>query len=61
MNLLDWFRNVFVPKADEKTIAQLIFLYGKHCNPKDVSDYGNEFIKAKIEDYKKTEVKEDNI
>ena len=35
MAIIEWFRNKFIPKCSDSTIAALIFLYNK---------YGNELI-----------------
>ena len=58
MKILHWFRNKFIPNASDETIAQLIFLYQKHCDPNDISESEKQFIKELTEKYKNMDVKE---
>lgn len=50
MNMLDWFRNKFIPNATDFTIAELIFLYNKFG--KDESDMDEDEWEF-IDDFKK--------
>lgn len=53
MTMIEWFRNKFIPKCSDKTIAALIFLFNKYNNELLESEDAKKFIVDLCEQYSK--------
>lgn len=49
---IEWFKNSFIPKAKDETIATLMFLYEKYCNPNNITESEKDFIEHLVLRYR---------
>ena len=55
-NIIDWFRNEFVPSASDETIAALIHLYKRFGDELLKDEVSKQFVKDLADEYKNTPV-----
>lgn len=61
MTMIEWFRNKFIPKCSDSTIAALIFLYNKYGNELITNEDSKKFVIDLKEQYsKETEMNEND-
>lgn len=53
MTMIEWFRNKFIPKCSDSTIAALIFLYNKYGNELITNEDSKKFVIDLKEKYSK--------
>ena len=51
MTMIEWFRNKFIPKCGDSTIAALIFLYNKYGNELIANEDSKNFVLNLKEQY----------
>ena len=53
MTMIEWFRNEFIPKCNDSTIAALIFLYNKYGDELITNEESKQFVVDLKEQYSK--------
>ena len=61
MTIIEWFRNKFIPKCSDSTVAALIFLYNKYGDELITNEDSKNFVINLKEQYsKEMEMNEDD-